>query len=142
MPINQISIFVENKTGRLANITSILAKRNIDIRALCIADTTDFGVLRLIVSRPEEALKALKSEGLAASATEVLAIGIPDVPGGFAQAIKVLSDAGIGVEYAYAFITPDKGHAYVIIRVEDNAAAEKALSEGGVMLIDQAQIFG
>nr|HQH63896.1 ACT domain-containing protein [Clostridiales bacterium] len=98
MPINQISIFVENKTGRLAHITSILAKRNIDIRALCIADTTDFGVLRLIVSRPEEALKALKSEGLAASSTEVLAIGIPDVPGGFAQAIKVLSDAGIGVE--------------------------------------------
>lgn len=141
MPIKQISIFVENKQGRLADITAILAKNNIDIRALSIADTTDFGILRMIVSDPEGALKAIRDEGLTASVTDVLGIGIPDEPGGFASAIKVLSNAGISVEYAYAFITPEKGHAYVIIRVEDNNLASDVLNGAGIRLIEQTDIF-
>lgn len=141
MPIKQISIFVENKPGRLADITAMLARKNIDIRALSIADTTDYGILRLIVSNPDSAVVAIREEGLTASSTEVLAIGIPDEPGGFAGAIKVLADAGIGVEYAYAFITPEKGSAYVIIRVENNAAAGEALAKAGIKLIEQNDIF-
>lgn len=141
MPIKQISIFVENKPGRLADITAMLARKNIDIRALSIADTTDYGILRLIVSNPDSAVVAIREEGLTASSTEVLAIGIPDEPGGFASAIKVLADAGIGVEYAYAFITPEKGSAYVIIRVENNAAAGEVLAKAGIKLIEQNDIF-
>jgi hypothetical protein len=141
MPIKQISIFVENKPGRLADITAMLARKNIDIRALSIADTTDYGILRLIVSNPDSAVVAIREEGLTASSTEVLAIGIPDEPGGFAGAIKVLADAGIGVEYAYAFITPEKGSAYVIIRVENNAAAGEVLAKAGIKLLEQNDIF-
>jgi len=141
MPIKQISIFVENKPGRLADITAVLAKKNVDIRALSIADTTDYGILRLIVSNPETALVAIREEGLTASSTDVLGIAIPDVPGGFAKAIRVLADAGISVEYAYAFITPEKGQAFVIIRVADNALACAALDVQGIKLIEQADIF-
>ena len=141
MPIKQISIFVENKPGRLADITAILAKKNVDIRALSIADTTDYGILRLIVSNPETAVVAIREEGLTASSTDVLGIAIPDVPGGFAKAIRVLADAGISVEYAYAFITPEKGQAFVIIRVADNVLASAALDAQGIKLIEQTDIF-
>lgn len=141
MAIKQISIFVENKPGRLAKITSILAEHAIDIRALSIADTTDYGILRLIVSDPEKAEKALKEEMLTVSITNVLGIGIEDVPGGFAGAIKALSDSGISVEYAYAFITPEAGKAYVIIRVEDNDAATEVLTDNNIKVIEQNEIF-
>ena len=128
MPIKQISIFVENKPGRLADITSLVAEKGIDIRALSIADTTDYGILRLIVNDPEKAEAALKDSGLTVSMTNVLGIGIPDEPGGFSRAIRVLADAGISVEYAYAFITPEVGAAYVIIRVENNEDATAVLT--------------
>lgn len=141
MPIKQISIFVENKPGRLADITAVLARKNVDIRALSIADTTDYGILRLIVSNPEAAVVAIREEGLTASSTDVLGIAIPDVPGGFAKAISVLAQAGISVEYAYAFITPEKGQAFVIIRVADNGLASAALTAQGIKLIEQADIF-
>ena len=104
MAISQISVFVENRPGRLADITAVLAKNSIDIRALSVADTSDYGILRLIVNDPKSAVEALRSEGMTASATQVLGIIIPDEPGGLARAIKVLSDAQISVEYAYAFI--------------------------------------
>ncbi|MCR5485610.1 MAG: ACT domain-containing protein [Clostridiales bacterium] len=141
MAIKQISVFVENRAGRLAEITGLLADNSIDIRALSIADTTDYGILRLIVNDPDAALKALKEGGHTVSATEVLGIKIPDVPGGFSKAIAILSDKGISVEYAYAFITPKVGNAYVIIRVEDNEAAEKVLCEADIKTINQDEIF-
>lgn len=141
MAIKQISIFVENKPGRLAEITSILAENSIDIRALSIADTTDYGILRLIVSDPEKAEKIFKDAKLTVSITNVLGIGIPDVPGGFSMAIKALADSGISVEYAYAFITPDAGKAYVILRVEDNDAATKVLNSVNIQVIEQNEIF-
>ena len=141
MAISQISVFVENRPGRLADITAVLAKNSIDIRALSVADTSDYGILRLIVNDPKSAVEALRSEGMTASATQVLGIIIPDEPGGLARAIKVLSDEQISVEYAYAFITPSVGNAYVIIRVEDNDKASKILKGAGIELIEQDDIF-
>lgn len=133
--------FCRKQTRRLADITAVLAKNSIDIRALSVADTSDYGILRLIVNDPKSAVEALRSEGMTASATQVLGIIIPDEPGGLARAIKVLSDAQISVEYAYAFITPSVGNAYVIIRVEDNDKASEILKGAGIELIEQDDIF-
>lgn len=141
MFIKQISIFVENKSGRLAEITAAIAKAGIDIRALSIADTTNFGILRLIVDKPDEAEAALKAAGLTVSLTNVIAIGIPDQPGGFAAAMKALSDAGVGIEYMYAFISRDEGRACVILRVENNDAAIRALRDGGIELLTSERIY-
>ena len=141
MFIKQLSVFVENKSGRLAEITAVLAGAGIDIRALSIADTTNFGILRLIVDKPDEAEAALKAAGLTVSLTNVIAIGIPDQPGGFAAAMKALSDAGVGIEYMYAFISRDEGRACVILRVENNDAAIRALRDGGIELLTSERIY-
>lgn len=106
-----------------------------------MADTTNYGILRLIVSDPDKAENALHEAGMTVTITTVLGIGIPDVPGGFSKAIRVLSDENISVEYAYAFITPRVGKAYVIIRVEDNEKAAQVLKEKGITLIEQDDIF-
>lgn len=141
MFIKQISLFVENKSGRLAEITSIIAKAGIDIRALSIADTTNFGILRMIVDKPDEAEKSLREAGLTVSLTNVIAVGIPDVPGGFAAAMKALSDENISVEYMYAFISRDQGRACVILRVEDNDGAIRALQKGQVEILSEDKIY-
>lgn len=141
MAIRQISVFVENKPGRLAEITGFLADGGVSIRAFSIADTTDFGILRLIVSDTQKAEKVLKAAGVAVSITEVVGISIPDVTGAFAKVVKVLADAGENVEYAYAFLTPEAGHAYVIVRVDDNAVATVVLQENGIAIIDEDSIM-
>lgn len=141
MLIEQLSIFVENKQGRMAEITGILAENQVDIRALSIADTTDYGILRLIVNRPDTALAALKKEGITVSLTNVIAIAIPDSPGGLHTAVQVLSDEGIGIEYMYAFLNPKEDTAFVILRVENNEAAVRALQAGGVTLMDSKDIY-
>ena len=141
MSIKQISIFVENKSGRLAEITAVIAAAGIDIRALSIADTTDFGILRLIVNKPDEAEAALKAAGLTVSLTNVIAVGIPDQPGGFAVAMKALADAAIDVEYMYAFISRDEGRACVILRVENNDAAIEVLRKNGIEILDSDRIY-
>ena len=137
MLIKQISVFVENKEGRLAEITETIAKAGIDIRALSIADTTDFGILRLIVDKPHETEKVLRDSGFTVSVTSVIAVGIDDVPGGFAKPMRVLANAHIDVEYMYAFISRDTKKAYVILRVNDNATATKVLEEAGIVLLDE-----
>ena len=139
--IKQISIFVENKKGRLAEITETLAQAGANIRALSIADTTDFGILRLIVDDADKAAAVLKEAGITVSITNVIAVGIDDKPGAFAVPMRILADAGIDVEYMYAFITRNSEKAYVILRVADNDAAAKALSEKGVELIDEAKLL-
>lgn len=141
MAIRQISVFVENKPGRLAEITGFLAEGGVSIRAFSIADTTDFGILRLIVSDTQKAAEVLKAAGVAVSITEVVGISIPDVTGAFAKVVKVLADAGENVEYAYAFLTPEAGHAYVIVRVDDNAVATAVLKENEITVIDEASIL-
>ena len=141
MKIKQISIFVENKGGRLAEITKILANKNINIRALSIADTTKFGILRLIVDKPELAFESLNVQGLTVSVTEVLAISVNDRPGGFAQALEVLSAAGVGVEYVYAFIAHNNDRANVILRVEDNDKAISAFEQSGYILLKEEDVY-
>ena len=142
MIIKQISIFVENKAGRLAEITEAIAAAGIDIRALSIADTTDFGILRLIVDKPEAAVLTLKEAGLTVSITNVIAVGIDDTPGAFSVPMRALADAGIDVEYMYAFISRDTQKAYVILRVADNDVAAKALSDKGIALLDEESFRG
>ncbi len=141
MAIRQISVFVENKPGRLAEITGVLAEGGVSIRAFSIADTTDFGILRLIVSDTERAAEVLKTAGVAVSITEVVGISIPDVTGAFAKVVKVLADAGENVEYAYAFLTPEAGHAYVIVRVDDNGKAIEVLKKNDIAVIDEATVL-
>ena len=141
MQIKQLSVFVENTQGRLADITAKLAEANIDIRALSLADTTDFGILRLIVDKPEEAVLILKESGLTVSLTNVIAIGIDDTPGGFAKAVRVLANSDISIEYLYAFVSRSDNLAYVILRVEDNDKAVKVLKEGGIPVVGQEDIF-
>ena len=141
MLIKQISIFVENKKGRLAEITRTLADHNIDIRALSIADTTDYGILRLIVNNPEGAEKALTDSNMTFTLTEVIAIGIPDTPGGLASAVKILSNNDVSIEYLYAFLDPRDNTAFVILRVEDNEKAIKVLKEHNVKLLEQSEVY-
>lgn len=141
MQIKQLSVFVENTQGRLADITAKIAQANIDIRALSLADTTDFGILRLIVDKPEEAVLILKESGLTVSLTNVIAIGIDDTPGGFAKAVRVLANSDISIEYLYAFVSRSDNLAYVILRVEDNDKAVKVLTEGGIPVVGQEDIF-
>ena len=142
MIIKQISIFVENKAGRLAEITEAIAAAGIDIRALSIADTTDFGILRLIVDKPEAAALTLKEAGLTVSITNVIAVGIDDTPGSFSVPMRILADAGIDVEYMYAFISRDTQKAYVILRVADNDIAARVLLDKGVTLLDENGFYG
>ncbi len=142
MKIQQLSVFVENKEGRLAEITDALAKANIDIRAISIADTSDFGILRLIVDRPDEAVTALKEANMTVSLTSVIAIGITDKPGEFAKAMKVLAENHIVIEYMYAFISRDKGRAFVILRVNDEEQAVQALTGAGIMILSSEEIHG
>ncbi len=139
MIIKQLSIFVENKRGRLAEITKAIAAADVDIRALSIADTTDFGILRLIVNKPDVAAAALKEEGITVSVTNVIAVGIDDVPGAFSVPMQILADNEIDVEYMYAFITRKSEKAYVILRVADNDAAAKVLADKGVEILTEEQ---
>jgi hypothetical protein len=141
MFIKQLSVFVENKSGRLAEITSIIAKANIDIRALSVADTTDFGILRLVVDKPDEAERTLREAGLTVTLTEVLAVGIPDKPGGFASAMKVLAEENIGIEYMYAFVARATDRAYMIMRVQDNKQACAVLEKNGFEILKEENVY-
>ena len=142
MKIQQLSIFVENKSGRLAEITEVLAAAGIDIRAISVADTNDFGILRLIVDKPTEAVEALKQAGLTVSLTSVIAMGIDDKPGEFSKAMRILADSAIGVEYMYAFISRDRGKAYVILRVEDSEKAIDVLMRNNIKILTSKEIYG
>lgn len=141
MIIKQISIFVENKMGRLSAVTKILKDNNIDIRALSIADTKDFGILRIIVNNPDKACQALKSADCTVTLTEVIAIGIKDEPGGLAEATDVLQLNSISIEYMYAFISKTDNMAYVILRVNDNEKAIEILSKNNIKLLTSDEIY-
>ncbi len=140
MAINQLTIFVENRQGTIVSITDTLAKHNVNIRALSIAETQDFGILRLIVNDNDTAKKTLSEEGYLIKATEVVGVKIGDAPGKLTSALDVLDKAGINIEYLYAFMARTEKHAYVVLRVEDNAVAEKALEDAGFHLITDADV--
>ena len=141
MTINQLSVFVENKPGRLAEITAILQQEGVDIRALSIADTTHFGILRLIVDRPAAAEEALKQAGYTVSLTKVIAIGVDDTPGGLAKDLALLSEHEVSVEYMYAFISREEKIAYVILRVDGNEKALEVLHKYDVPVLTEQQII-
>ena len=141
MKVKQISVFLENKSGRLAQVTKALGERQINIRALSIADTTDFGILRLIVSDPDRALTALKGEGFTVSATEVIAVQVPDHPGGLADILCTLEGAGINIEYMYAFVGKTLDDAVVVFRVEEIDRAITLLLEKTVVLLRDDQVY-
>ena len=140
MTINQLSIFVENKAGTVAKITKSIADAGVSIRALSVADTKEFGILRLIVSDVEKAKEALHENVCVVSITKVIGVEIPDVAGGLSSVLELMSENSINVEYLYAFITISGQHAYVVLRVEDNDKAAKILKENGVKLVTQADI--
>ncbi len=140
MLIKQISIFVENKQGRLSAITNILKENNIDIRALSIADTKDFGILRLIVDNPSKAYEALKGEECTVTITDVIGIGLEDKPGGLSDAMEILDKNHINVEYMYAFISESVDTAFVILRVEDNDKAIGVLTRNNIRVLNSSEI--
>lgn len=142
MYVKQLSIFMENKSGRIAEITRILAGAGIDIRALSIADTTDFGILRLIVNKPEEASEVCKKAGLMTAVTDVIAIQIEDRPGSFSEAMQFLACAGVSIDYMYAFLTPgSEKAACVIISTSSPELASKLLTNAGIKLLDAEKIY-
>ncbi len=140
MSLKQLTVFVENKQGTLVDITDTLAKHNVNIRALSIADTQDFGILRLIVNDNDTALKTLADEGYLIKTTDVVGVKIGDAPGKLSTALNVLDEKNINMEYLYAFMSRTEKHAYVVLRVADNAAAETALETAGFHLITDADV--
>lgn len=135
MKVEQISIFLENKSGRLAEVTEILARNNINLRALSLADTADFGIFRLIVSDPAAAASLLKESGFTVGMNEVVAVVVPDRPGGLAGILETLQGKGINVEYMYAFVQKSEGNAVLIFRFDDPDKAIAALRGAGVRVL-------
>ncbi|MBR6567505.1 MAG: acetolactate synthase [Clostridia bacterium] len=140
MAIKQLTVFVENKQGSLVSITDTLSKHEVNIRALSIAETQDFGMLRLIVNDTATAEKVLSEEGYLIKINEVVGIKIGDAPGKLSAALNVLDEKKINIDYLYAFMSRTEKHAYVVVRVEDNAAAEKAIEDAGLHTITEADI--
>ena len=135
--LKQLSVFVENKFGRLAAITDILEKNNIDISALSLADTSDFGILRLIVDKPEEAKNALRAEGITVKSNHVIAAAMDDKPGGLAYLLRLLTDANISIEYMYAFMGKEEDKAFTVIRADNNEKAAAVFTSNGVKMLEQ-----
>ena len=142
MSVKQISVFVENKTGKLAEVTRYIADNNVNMKALSVADTHDFGILRIICEDHDSAVNVLKDGGYIVAETEVLAVEIPDRPGALAEILEALVKADIAVEYTYAFLSVKNiGHAYMIFRVDDNAAAADVLVNAGFNVADKTSLF-
>ena len=140
MAIKQLTVFVQNKKGTVVEVTDILSKNNINLRALSIAETQDFGILRLIVNDEVAAEKVLAENGYVIKVIDVVGVKIGDAPGKLTEALAVLDKADINVEYMYAFMARTEKHAYVVLRVEDNAVAENALVGAGFKMISDADI--
>ena len=140
MALKQLTVFVENKQGTVVSVTDALAKNEINIRALSIAETEGFGILRLIVDNEALAEKVLADEGYLIKITKVVGVKIGDAPGKLSAALKVLNEAGINMEYLYAFMARTERHAYVVLRVEDNAQAEAVLEQNGFHIITDADV--
>ena len=140
MAIKQLTVFIQNKKGTVVSVTEILAQNDINLRALSIAETQDFGILRLIVNDEKAAEKALLEAGYLIKVIDVVGVKIGDQPGKLTSALDVLDKEGINVEYLYAFMARTEKHAYVVLRVEDNQAAESALTAAGFKMITEADI--
>ncbi len=141
MKVEQISIFLENKSGRLADVSTVLAQGGINIRALSLADTTDFGILRLIVNDNEKAKQILKENGFTVGKTEVIAVEVADKPGGLAHILNIMKDKGINVEYMYAFVQKSGGNAIIIFRFDEIEKAIEALEGSGIRILKGEEVY-
>ena len=141
MRVEQIAVFLENRSGRLAEITSIIAENNINIRALSVADTADFGILRLIVDKVEEAEKALKEKGFTVGKTTVIAVEVPDRTGGLAEVLDCVQKVGLNVEYMYAFVNKTGENAVLIFRFYDMTMAIDSLQANGFTILESSQVY-
>jgi hypothetical protein len=141
MKVEQISIFIENKSGRLAEVARVLGEKGVNIRALSLADTSDFGILRLLVDNTDVAQTTLKENGFTVNKTEVVAVEVPDEPGGLCNILQVLDDNEINVEYMYAFVERNAGNAVIIFRFDDVDNAIKTLHEKGVSILSGNQLY-
>lgn len=143
MTLNQISVFVENKPGKLQILTDVLAKSNINMRALSLAETSEFGIVRIIVDDLKAASEVLKEEGFIYTVTKVLGVSIPDEPGGLNKVLQNISASGVNIEYMYAFLGgKDMPHAYMIFHVQDVEEAVVALASKGIACISQEELTG
>ena len=140
MALQQVTVFVQNRKGALVDITATLAEAGVNLRALSIADSQEFGILRLIVNDTETAVSALKEKGYLINTIDVVGVKIGDAPGKLSKALEVLDKAHINMEYLYAFMSRTEKHAYVVLRVADNAAAEAALEAEGFHMITDADV--
>lgn len=140
MAIKQLSVFVENKKGSLHEITDILSRAGIDLRSMCVADTHDFGIVRIITTEPERAKAVLMAEGHAANVREVVAFAVPDVTGGLATVLNLLENRGVNIEYLYALVTRTVGKAYTVMRTDDTDHTEEILKKEGIELLDEESI--
>lgn len=141
MKVEQISVFLENKPGTLAEVTRILGESGVNIRALSLADTKDFGILRLIVNDNEKAREVLDQKGLTVRKTEVVAVEVPDRPGGLADILKILAEANINVEYLYAFVQQSGENAIIIFRFDETDRAIAVLSEKKVRILEGKKVY-
>ena len=140
MSIKQVSVFLENRPGKLFELTKLLAEHGIDMRALSIAEATDFGIARIIVNDADLCALALREGQFIAQFSDVLAFAVPDEPGGLHNLLSEFNAARVNIEYMYAFLSGEKGRAYMIFRVTDTARAEKALGERGVKALELEEI--
>lgn len=140
MKVDQLAVFLENKSGRLAAITKALSENSINIRALSVADTADFGILRLIVDDTEKAIRVLKEEGFTVGKAAVIAVEVADKPGGLARVLAVLHDAGLNVEYMYAFVEKSGENAVLIFRFDDPDMAITILQNGGIKILTSQEV--
>lgn len=140
MAIKQLSVFVENKQGSLHDITDALAKANINLRSMCVADTSNYGIVRIIADKPDEAKALLDSDGQAANVRLVNAFAVPDVPGGLAGVLRMLESNGVNIEYMYALITTEAGKAYSVMRTGDTEKTDEILLANGIELLDESKL--
>ena len=142
MKVKQISVFLENKSGRLAQVTQLLADNDVNIRALSLADTADFGILRIIVNDMKKASDTLKAAGYTLGETDVVAVEVADKPGGLASILSALWKAELDVEYMYAFVQSSGENAIMILRFDDSDKAIEVLKESGVRILSGEEVYG
>ena len=140
MSVKQISVFLENRPGALCEMTKVLADEAIDMRAFSLAETSEFGIARILVKDVYKAITVLKDAEYITNVSEAVAVAIPDVPGGLHSVIKAVADAGINLEYMYCFLGGKSGKAFLVCKVADVAAAESALSAKGAVLVEQDEL--
>ena len=140
MTIKQVSVFAENRSGGILDVIQALGSAQVDMRALSVADTQGFGILRLIVDNVDRAKAVLTENGTIFSITDVVGVKVPDCPGGLAQVLTLMADHEINVEYLYAFVSVSGSSAYVVLRVQDNDEPIRILTEGGIELVTEDEI--